>query len=109
MSLFAFTLCSGGKNPHLQTYFVGGMTTVMDPNEPEAVINPERITLLRQLAKQAQAFVEQVYVPDVLAVAGFYREWFEIGEGVGNFLACGDYPTGSITKRRISFFRAGSS
>ncbi len=86
----------GGKNPHLQTYLVGGMTTVMDPNEPEAVINPERITLLRQLAKHAQTFVEQVYVPDVLAIAGFYREWFEIGEGVGNFLGCGDYPTGSI-------------
>ncbi len=86
----------GGKNPHLQTYLVGGMTTVIDPNEPEAVINPERITLLRQLAKQAQTFVEQVYVPDVLAIAGFYRDWFQIGEGVGNFLGCGDYPTGSI-------------
>jgi len=97
----------GGKNPHLQTYLVGGMTTVMDPNEPEAVINPERISLLRQLAKQAQAFVEQVYVPDVLAIAGFYREWFEVGEGVGNFLACGDYPTGSINDTAGFFLPRG--
>ena len=33
----------GGKNPHPQTFLVGGMTTAMDPNEPFAVINPERI------------------------------------------------------------------
>ncbi|MFZ0594227.1 MAG: nickel-dependent hydrogenase large subunit, partial [Bryobacteraceae bacterium] len=79
----------GGKNPHLQTYLVGGMTTVLDPNEPEAVINPERITLLRQLVQQAQTFVQQVYVPDVLAIASFYRDWFELGEGVGNFLGYG--------------------
>ena len=32
----------GGKNPHLQTYLVGGMAASMDPNEPGATINPER-------------------------------------------------------------------
>ena len=30
----------GGKNPHPQTFLVGGMSTAMDPNEPFAVINP---------------------------------------------------------------------
>ena len=97
----------GGKNPHLQTYLVGGMTTVLDPNEPEAVINPERITLLRQLVQQAQTFVQQVYVPDVLAIASFYRDWFELGEGVGNFLGYGDYPTGSINNPSSFFFPRG--
>ncbi len=97
----------GGKNPHLQTYLVGGMTTVLDPNEPEAVINPERITLLRQLTQQAQTFVEQVYVPDVLAIAGFYRDWFQLGEGVGNFLGYGDYPAGSINNPSSFFFPRG--
>jgi hydrogenase large subunit len=86
----------GGKNPHLQTYLVGGMSTAMDPNEPQATINPERITFLRELAGKAQAFVEQVYIPDVLAVAGFYRDWFGRGEGLGNFLSYGDYPQGGI-------------
>ena len=97
----------GGKNPHLQTYLVGGMTTVLDPNEPEAVINPERITLLRQLVTQAQTFVDQVYLPDVLAIAGAYRDWFHIGESVGNFLGYGDYPTGSINDTAGFFFPRG--
>jgi len=86
----------GGKNPHLQTYLVGGMSTSMDPNEPGATINPERITLLTELAIKGQAFVDQVYVPDVLAVASFYRDWFGRGEGLGNFLSYGDYPQGGV-------------
>ena len=86
----------GGKNPHLQTYLVGGMSTSMDPNEPGATINPERITFLTELAAKAQEFVDQVYVPDVLAVANFYRDWFGYGEGLGNFLSYGDYPQGGV-------------
>jgi Ni,Fe-hydrogenase I large subunit len=86
----------GGKNPHLQTYLVGGMSTAMDPNEPQATINPERITFLAELASKAQTFVDQVYLPDVLAVASFYRDWFGRGEGLGNFLSYGDYPQGSV-------------
>ena len=86
----------GGKNPHLQTYLVGGMASAMDPNEPQAPINPERITFLSEIAKTAQTFVEQVYIPDVLAVAGFYRDWFGRGEGLGNFLSYGEYPQGGI-------------
>jgi len=86
----------GGKNPHLQTYLVGGMSTSMDPNEPGATINPERITFLTELAAKAQEFVDQVYVPDVLAVASFYHDWFGQGEGLGNFLSYGDYPQGGV-------------
>ena len=33
----------GGKNPHPQSFLVGGMSTAMDPNEPAAVINPDNI------------------------------------------------------------------
>jgi len=86
----------GGKNPHLQTYLVGGMSTSMDLNEPQASINPERMTLLRELAQKAQTFVEQVYIPDVFAVASFYRDWFGRGEGLGNFMSYGEYPMAGI-------------
>ncbi len=86
----------GGKNPHLQTYLVGGMAASMDPDEPGATINTERITFLTELAGKAQQFVDQVYVPDVLAVASFYRDWFGRGEGLGNFLSYGDYPQGGV-------------
>lgn len=86
----------GGKNPHLQTYLVGGMSTAMDPNEPQATINPERVDFLAEVAAKAQTFVDEVYIPDVLAVAGFYRDWFGRGEGLGNFLSYGDYPQGGV-------------
>jgi len=98
----------GGKNPHLQTYLVGGMSTAMDPNEPQATINPERITLLAELADKGQAFVDQVYIPDVLAVAGFYPDWFGRGEGLGNFLSYGDYPRGSIKDAARFFLPRGT-
>lgn len=93
----------GGKNPHLQTFLVGGMATAMDPNEPGATINPERMDFLLGVAKSAIAFVNQVLIPDVLAVAGFYRDWFERGEGLGNFMSYGGYPQGSI-KDPANFF-----
>jgi Ni,Fe-hydrogenase I large subunit len=86
----------GGKNPHLQTFLVGGMATSLDPNEPNATINPERIDFLLQTAKLAGTFVSQVYIPDVLAVASFYMDWFGRGEGLGNFMCYGAYPQGSI-------------
>ena len=98
----------GGKNPHLQTYLVGGMSTAMDPNEPQATINPERIDFLAELASKAQAFVDQVYVPDVLAVAGFYRDWFGRGEGLGNFLSYGDYPQGGIKDPSRFYLQRGA-
>jgi Ni,Fe-hydrogenase I large subunit len=40
--------------------------------------------------------VDEVYIPDVLAVAGFYRDWFGRDEGLGNFLSYGDYPRGGV-------------
>jgi Ni,Fe-hydrogenase I large subunit len=98
----------GGKNPHLQTYLVGGMASAMDPNEPQAPINPERITFLSEIAKTASTFVEQVYIPDVLAVAGFYRDWFGRGEGLGNFLSYGDYPQGGIHDTSRYFLPRGA-
>ena len=81
----------GGKNPHLQTYLVGGMAVPVDPNS-QAAINAHTLATLRKLFVKAKTFVDQVYLPDLLAVASFYPEWASIGEGVGNYLAYGDFP-----------------
>jgi len=81
----------GGKNPLLQTFLVGGTALPVDPDSPTA-LNTERLSLLRSLATTARDFVERVYVPDLLAVAGFYKDWAELGEATGNFLTCGDLP-----------------
>ena len=82
----------GGKNPHPQTFVVGGMATPIDLNSPQA-INPERITFLQARIKSMRTFVEQVYIPDVLLVASAYPEWTKIGGGTRNFLTYGGYST----------------
>jgi hydrogenase large subunit len=97
----------GGKNPHLQSFLVGGMTTSLDPNEPKAPLNPERFDFLVQVAKSAKAFVDQVLIPDVLAVAGFYQDWFSLGEGPGNYLSYGDFPQGGINDTARYFLPSG--
>ena len=37
-------------------------------------------------------FVTRVYIPDVLAIASFYKDWAAIGAGVGNYMCYGEYP-----------------
>ena len=81
----------GSKNPHPQTYLVGGMAIPLDPNSA-AALNADKLALQRQLLVIAKEFVDQVYLPDVLAIAPFYKDWAALGAGVGNYLAYGDYP-----------------
>jgi hydrogenase large subunit len=81
----------GGKNPHPQTYLVGGMAFPVNPAGNHA-INPQVISQLRQLTSSALDFVNQVYIPDLKLVASFYKDWANYGGGVGNFLAYGDFP-----------------
>ncbi len=95
----------GGKNPHPQSFLVGGMSTAMDPNEPAAVINPETITLMRSLVAKAQKFVDDYYIPDVLAIAPLYKDWFTRGEGLGNFLSYGDYAGDANDQKSFLFPR----
>jgi len=50
----------------------------------------------RRFIDQMRSFVDEVYLPDTLAIASFYKDWFKTGEGVGNFMTYGDFPeTGS--------------
>lgn len=81
----------GSKNPHLQTYVVGGSTLAIDPSG-QSVLNAERLSLLIQLFTRGLEFVSKVYIPDLLAVASFYKDWAALGGGHGNFLTYGDYP-----------------
>ena len=81
----------GGKNPH-PNYLVGGVPCSINLEEVNA-INTERLNHVGQLIKDAITFVEQVYLPDLLAIAGFYKDWAAIGSGLKNYLAYGDLPT----------------
>ena len=74
----------GGKNPHPQSLTVGGVTCVRD-------LNPDRIAEFLYITKETQNFIKNVYIPDLLAVASFYKDWGAIG-GTNNFLAWGEFP-----------------
>jgi len=81
----------GGKNPH-PNYLVGGVPCSFNLDDVNA-INTEKLNLVAKLIKDAQTFVEQVYIPDLLAIAGFYKDWAAIGGGLKNYMAYGDLPT----------------
>ncbi len=52
----------GSKNPHPQTFLVGGMSIPIDPNSQNA-INADKIAMMLEYNKLAKEFVEKVYVP----------------------------------------------
>jgi len=90
----------GGKNPH-PNFLVGGSPSPISagPGSSGAAsttVNMVTLDEVRHIIKTMQAFVDQVYLPDTLAIAGYYKDWFARGEGVGNFLTVGDFPSKGI-------------
>jgi hydrogenase large subunit len=84
----------GGKNPH-PNYLVGGSPAALDLQSDNA-INMERLNYVRGLIQDAIQVVEQMYIPDLLAVASFYPEWTQIGGGLGNYMSYGDIPQNGV-------------
>ena len=80
----------GGKNPHPQTYVVGGMASPVDLNSQDA-INDNTLTELTQLLASGLQFVQQVYLPDLYAIAAAYPEWAKYGSGLTSYMVFGDY------------------
>lgn len=81
----------GGKNPH-PNYLVGGVPCSINLDEV-AAINSERLNLVARQIQLADEFVNEVYIPDLLAVASFYKDWAKWGGGLKNYLAYGEFPT----------------
>jgi hydrogenase large subunit len=81
----------GGKNPH-PNYLVGGVPCAINLDDANA-INSDRLAYVGTLLEQARDFIEKVYLPDLMAVASFYKDWGAIGGGLPNYLAYGDLPT----------------
>ena len=88
----------GGKNPHIQNLVVGGVATAINPDNL-ATLNLERLAYMRSLMEEARNFVQQVYYPDVLAIAAAYKEWFGVGAGVTNYLAVPEFPQDTRSTR----------
>ncbi len=96
----------GAKNPHAQTYIVGGMSIPVDP-ESQNALNAGSIAFMSGLAQKAKDFVEHVYIPDVLAVAPFYLDWAGYGAGVGNFLSYGEFPNDTASNTENTWLPRG--
>ncbi len=96
----------GGKNPH-PNYLVGGVPCSINPDEVNA-INMDRLNYVGSLIKGAIDFVEQVYIPDLMAIAGFYKDWAAIGGGLKNYLAYGDLPTRGYNQPEYFKFARGA-
>ena len=60
----------GGKNPH-PMFLVGGTPNPIDL-ESDSAINANKLALVQSIIDKMRTFVDQVYVPDTIAVAGFY-------------------------------------
>ena len=71
-------------------------------------INSKRLSEVQDIVNRMKSFVDQVYVPDTLAVASFYKDWFYRGEGLGNFLCFGDLPATSMDDPDSFLFPRGA-
>jgi [NiFe] hydrogenase large subunit len=74
----------GGKNPHVQSLRVGGVTCSYD-------LNAARISEFRAILDEVRGFIDTVYLPDAILVAQAYPEWAGLG-ATNNLLAYGEFP-----------------
>jgi ferredoxin hydrogenase large subunit/hydrogenase large subunit len=72
-----------GKLPHAATLVPGGLTEK---------VTALKISQYRSMLETLSSFIEQSYVPDVIAVAKAFPEYFALGRSCGNYLAYGGFP-----------------
>ncbi|WP_045225403.1 nickel-dependent hydrogenase large subunit [Methyloterricola oryzae] len=84
----------GGKNPH-PNWLVGGVPCAINVDGVGAVgaVNMERLNLVSEIIDRTIEFIDQVYLPDLMAIASFYKDWlYGGGLSATNVMAYGDIP-----------------
>ncbi|EDL2540434.1 hypothetical protein CQM54_09905 [Salmonella enterica subsp. enterica serovar Kentucky] len=85
----------GGKNPH-PNWIVGGMPCAINLDQSGAVgaINMERLNLVQSIITRTADFINNVMVPDALAIGQFNKAWSQIGTGLSDkcVLSYGAFP-----------------
>jgi len=84
----------GGKNPH-PNWLVGGVPCAINLEGAGAVgaVNMERLNLVKSIIDRCIEFTEQVYIPDLIAIAKFYKGWlYGAGLSSKNVMSYGDIP-----------------
>ena len=92
-----------GKIPHSVGIVPGGVTSAP---------TVDKITSFLWKLRTLQDFVDNTYIPDVLAIAGVYKDYLEIGSGCKNLLSYGGYDLedgNPDLTRRQRLFRAGTT
>jgi len=85
----------GGKNPH-PNWLVGGVPSPINVDGTGSVgaINMTSLNMVKDICDRTIEFIEKVYLPDLIAIAGFYKDWAKIGGGLAgqNVLSYGEFP-----------------
>ena len=86
----------GGKMPHNMGIFPGGALEQ---------VTVDKIADFRFRLERLREFITNVYIPDVLAVAKAYADYFQIGRGCQRYLAYGNWDEDSnpdlLARRRL--------
>jgi hydrogenase large subunit len=86
----------GGKSPH-PNWLVGGVPSPINIDGTGAIgaVNQTTLNFVKDICDRTIEFIDQVYIPDLLAIAGFYKDWAKYGGGLANknVLAYGEFPT----------------
>ncbi len=84
----------GGRNPH-PNWVVGGMPCSINVADAGAVgaVNMAWLNMVSDIINQTITFTDQVYIPDLKAIASFYKDWgFGGGLSSKNVMSYGEFP-----------------
>ena len=101
----------GGRNPH-PNWVVGGMPCSLNIDETgsSGSVNMVWLNMVSDIINQAIAFTDQVYLPDLKAIASFYKDWgFGGGLSGKNVLAYGEFPQYANNYTNDSFMLPGGA
>lgn len=90
----------GGKMPHQVGIVPGGVTAVPDA---------QKVIDFKYRLKEVTEFINNTYIPIVMAVADAYPDYWTIGTGCKNFLSYGAFPLeeGMDHVKKNKFFKSG--
>jgi hydrogenase large subunit len=84
----------GGKNPH-PNWLVGGVPCPINVDGVGGVgaLNMERLNYVTEIIDRSIEFTDQVYIPDLMAIGSFYKDWLH-GGGLSSksVMSYGDIP-----------------
>ena len=84
----------GSKTPNIQNLAVGGVANAINLDN-DATLNMEKLYFIKDTLEEVKTFIDQVYLPDVIAIGSMYPEWLGYGAGVTNYMAVPDLPLDS--------------